>query len=126
MSISHRGVNTVSISHRGVNTVSISHRGVNTVSISHRGVSTVCISNRGVSTVSISHRGVSTVCIFNRGVSTVCIIFHRALFDGQRKKLDQTFKPRRQSFVMCGFCSKSIASDSLRHGGCGLVGVIIM
>ena len=110
----------MSISHRGVNTVSISHRGVNTEELIQS------ISHRRVSTVSISHRGVSTVCISNRGVSTVCIIFHRALFDGQRKKLDQTFKPRRQSFVMCGFCSKSIASDSLRHGGCGLVGVIIM
>ena len=44
---------------------------------------------------------------------------HRALFDGQRKKLDPSFKPPRQTFVMCGFCSKSIASDSLRQGGCG-------
>lgn len=39
----------------------------------------------------------------------------RAIFDGQRKKLDPGgYKPARQAFVICGFCSKSIASESLR------------
>ncbi|XP_064401805.1 GATOR2 complex protein MIOS-A-like [Halichondria panicea] len=38
----------------------------------------------------------------------------RALFDGQRKYLDPTLKPARQAFVICNFCSKSIASESLR------------
>ena len=41
----------------------------------------------------------------------------RALFDGQRKKLDAQFKPPRQAFIMCNYCSKSISSDSQRHGG---------
>ncbi len=59
--------------------------------------------------------------MFNEFVC-VCVCCPRALFDGQRKKLDPGFKPAKQAFVMCSFCSKSIASDSLRHGGCGLGG----
>ena len=57
----------------------------------------------------------------NKGGLVVCsmssaAVSYRALFDSQCKKLDPGFKPQRQAFVICSFCSKSIASDTLRQG----------
>lgn len=48
------------------------------------------------------------------GVCMTC--YCRALFDGERKKLDPSCKPHKQAFLMCSYCSKSIATDTPRNG----------